>query len=229
MKDRKLAVLIDAENVPNSKIKQMLDEIATYGTPTIKRIYGNWGSRGLRSWKPHLIKYAITPIQQYANVKSKNASDSTLIIDAMDILYSKRVKGFCIISSDSDFTQLAIRLRESGMFILGIGRKNTPQSLINSCTKFVSYEMLFNKTFDRIDQKLIDFLSSCIDNISDDEGWAHLGGLGGHILKKQPDFDSRIFGFEKLSKLIGAIDDFEIQKVQVGQNKNSIKLVVRKK
>ena len=141
-KDLKLAVLIDADNIPHTNIKGMLDEIAKFGVPTIKRIYGDWTKPTVSGWKPALLKHAITPIQQYSYTIGKNATDSAMIIDAMDILHSQKVDGFCIVSSDSDFTRLATRLRESGMMVVGIGQKKTPNPFIVACDKFIYIEII---------------------------------------------------------------------------------------
>jgi hypothetical protein len=141
-KELKLAVLIDADNVPYSNVKGMMEEIAKYGTPTTKRIYADWTKPNANGWKSVLLEHAITPIQQYSYTVGKNSSDSAMIIDAMDLLYSDKVDGFCIVSSDSDFTRLAIRLRESGMKVIGIGEKKTPNSFIVACDRFVYIEVL---------------------------------------------------------------------------------------
>ena len=140
LNDLTLAVLIDAENVPYSNVKGMMEEIARYGTPTLKRIYGDWTNPNLSGWKAVLLENAITPIQQYSYTSGKNSSDSAMIIDAMDILYTSSVDGFCIVSSDSDFTRLAIRLREAGKKVIGIGEKKTPNPFIVACDKFVYFE-----------------------------------------------------------------------------------------
>src|SRR4030095_6668670 len=142
LKELRLAVLIDADNIPYSNIKGMMEEIAKYGTPTFKRIYGDWTKPTLTGWKTVLLENAISPVQQYSYTIGKNSSDSALIIDAMDILYTGRVDGFCIISSDSDFTRLATRLREAGMKVFGIGEKKTPPAFIASCNKFIYLEIL---------------------------------------------------------------------------------------
>ena len=141
-KELKLAVLIDADNVPYSNVKGMMEEIAKYGTPTTKRIYADWTKPNANGWKSVLLEHAITPIQQYSYTVGKNSSDSAMIIDAMDLLYSDKVDGFCIVSSDSDFTRLAIRLRESGMKVIGIGEKKTPNSFIVACDRFIYIEVL---------------------------------------------------------------------------------------
>src|SRR6266568_2337244 len=142
LKDPRLAVLIDADNVPYANIKEMLEEIAKYGTPTFKRIYADWTKPTVSGWKTVLLENAITPVQQYSYTTGKNATDSAMIIDAMDILYTGRVEGFCIVSSDSDFTRLALRLREAGMKVIGMGERKTPVAFISACDKFIYIEIL---------------------------------------------------------------------------------------
>jgi len=225
--DLKLAVLIDGDNIPSGYIKEMMEEIAKYGNPTIKRIYGDWTKPNLTKWKNILLENAITPIQQYGYTTGKNSTDSSMIIDAMDILYSEKVEGFCLVSSDSDFTRLAIRLREAGMTVIGIGERKTPNPFIVSCDKFIYIEILKNKTeiraikdidgrskaknnIDKITNKEIKLISSTITDLADDDGWAFLGDVGNLLQKKQPNFDSRNYGFEKLTPLIKTIDKFEI-------------------
>lgn len=217
--DLMLAVLIDADNVPYSNIKGMLDEIAKFGNPTIKRIYGDWTKPTVSGWKQPLLEHAITPVQQYSYTTGKNATDSAMIIDAMDILHSEKVKGFCLVSSDSDFTRLAVRLRESGMFVLGIGEKKTPNPFIVACDKFIYIEILENEevpqgavspdsskqkktNIEPVNKKLIQLLKNTIQDVADDDGWAYLGEVGNLIMKKRPDFDSRNYGFPKLTPLI---------------------------
>ncbi|GGH64983.1 MAG: NYN domain-containing protein [Bacteroidetes bacterium] len=219
-----LAVLIDGDNIPSGHVQEMMEEIAKYGNPTIKRIYGDWTKPGLTKWKNLLLENAITPIQQYAYTSGKNATDSAMIIDAMDILYSENADGFCLVSSDSDFTRLATRLREAGKLVIGIGEKKTPNPFIVACDKFIYIEILRSPTaekpeekdsksrpkFDKITRKEIALISSSIKDLSDDDGWAFLGDVGSLIQKKQPNFDSRNYGFEKLTPLIKSIGSFEI-------------------
>ncbi len=229
----RLAVLIDAENVPYKNIKGILEEVAKYGTPTIKRIYADWTSAALTGWKNSLLENAITPIQQYSYTSGKNSSDSAMIIDAMDILYSEKVDGFCIVSSDSDFTRLATRLREAGMRVIGIGERKTPSAFIVACDKFIYIEIINmhekNKGLDEevskesvnhqdtknstleIDERLINMIAASVNDVADESGWAFLGEVGNLISKKQPDFDSRNYGFPKLTLLIKSIDRFEIE------------------
>jgi uncharacterized LabA/DUF88 family protein len=233
-KELRLAVLIDADNVPSANIKAMLEEIAKYGMPTFKRIYGDWTKPHLSGWKGVLLENAITPVQQYSYTVGKNSSDSALIIDAMDILYTGRVDGFCIVSSDSDFTRLATRLREAGMTVIGLGEKKTPAPFIASCNKFIYIEILKResprqaepaKTRSRgrtqkvsvaapavlaVDQKLISLVRDNINDLTESDEWVSLGALGNHILKKQPEFDPRNFGHKKLIDLIKSIPQVEV-------------------
>ncbi|RIA10184.1 OST-HTH/LOTUS domain-containing protein [Flavobacteriaceae bacterium MAR_2010_72] len=225
--DIKLAVLIDGDNIPSAYVKEMMEEIAKYGNPTIKRIYGDWTKPHLSKWKNLLLENAITPIQQYGYTQGKNSTDSAMIIDAMDILYSEKVNGFCIVSSDSDFTRLATRLREAGMLVYGIGEKKTPDPFIVACDKFIYIEILKKQTEEQessnnkktaakntiatITQKEIRFIASTIDDVADDDGWAFLGDVGSLLQKKQPNFDARNYGFQKLTPLIKSIKNFEVE------------------
>lgn len=236
MSDHKLAVLIDADNVPHANVKQMLEEIAKDGTPTIKRIYADWTKPQVSGWKKVLLENAITPIQQYSYTSGKNSSDSALIIDAMDILYSGKVDGFCIVSSDSDFTRLATRLREAGMTVIGFGEKKTPQPFISACDKFIYLEILSNDKSEeaapkpssaisppiapisKVDDETIRIIMESANDLADETGWTFLGTLGNHILKKKPDFDPRNYGFPKLYPLIKYLDRFEINERETGQN-----------
>ena len=225
--DIKLAVLIDGDNIPSAYVKEMMEEIAKYGNPTIKRIYGDWTKPTLSKWKVLLLENAITPIQQYGYTTGKNATDSAMIIDAMDILYSEKVDGFCLVSSDSDFTRLATRLREAGMRVIGIGEKKTPNPFIVACDRFIYIEILksqpeesdtgtseqkapVKQSVDKITPKVIKLIASTIEDLADDDGWAFLGDVGNLIQKKQPNFDARNYGFPKLTPLINSIKDFEI-------------------
>ncbi|MBE0651788.1 MAG: NYN domain-containing protein [Bacteroidales bacterium] len=238
-----LAVLIDGDNIPSASVKEMMEEIAKYGNPTIKRIYGDWTKPNLSKWKNLLLENAITPIQQYGYTTGKNATDSAMIIDAMDILYSERVNGFCIVSSDSDFTRLATRLREAGMQVIGIGEKKTPNPFIVACDKFVYIEILKTKpkekesedekeinkeTFDKITAKEITLIASTITDLSDDEGWAFLGDVGSLLQKKQPNFDPRNYGFQKLTPLIKSIGKFEIEQRESQKGRNKLIFVKNK-
>jgi hypothetical protein len=236
IKDTKLAVLIDGDNIPSKYIKEMMEEITKYGTPTIKRIYGDWTKPHLSKWKNILLENAINPIQQYGYTSGKNATDSAMIIDAMDILYSEKVHGFCLVSSDSDFTKLATRLREAGMVVYGIGEKKTPDPFIVACDKFIYLEILAleednqegvkqtkKASIDKINPKIIRLLHNSVDDASDDTGWAFMGDVGSLILKKQPNFDARNFGFEKLTPLFKSLPQFEIE--QRDNNSGKFKLI----
>ncbi len=228
--DLKLAVIIDADNVPHGNVKGMMEEIAKYGVPTFKRIYGDWTKPNLSGWKSILLENAITPVQQYGYTSGKNSTDSAMIIDAMDILYTERVDGFCIVSSDSDFTRLAVRLRESGMKVFGFGEQKTPNPFIVACDKFIYLEILKSQvaaeptestsrkrviakktSIYKVDRKIISLLSTSINDIADEDGWAFLGDVGNLLIKKKPDFDPRNYGFEKLTPFIKSLKaNFEI-------------------
>lgn len=226
--DRQIAVLIDADNVSPRYIRHILDEISNHGTPTYKRIYGDWTSTRMTPWKDVLLQHSIMPIQQYSYTTGKNATDSALIIDAMDILYSGHVDGFCIVSSDSDFTRLAARLREAGMYVIGMGERKTPMPFITACEKFKYLEVLATGVPDQenpevgeekqpepdgsmtdIDE-LIATLRTIITENSDEDGWAFLGEVGNLINKRYPDFDTRNYGFAKLTPFLSSLKVFEI-------------------
>ena len=230
-----MAVLIDGDNIPSANVKEMMEEIAKYGNPTIKRIYGDWTRPGLKKWKNLLLENAITPVQQYGYTTGKNATDSAMIIDAMDILYSEKVEGFCLVSSDSDFTRLATRLREAGMTVIGIGEKKTPNPFIVACDRFIYIEILKKQSAEKIDQKGTDepnidkitrkdinLISSTIRDLSDEDGWAFLGDVGSLLQKKRPNFDSRNYGFEKLTPLINSIDRFEIEQRESQKSRHKL-------
>lgn len=238
IKDLRLAVLIDADNVPYANVKQMFEELAKYGTPTFKRIYADWTKPTVSGWKTVLLENAITPVQQYSYTTGKNSSDSALIIDAMDILYTGKVDGFCIVSSDSDFTRLATRLREAGMKVIGIGEKKTPVAFISACEKFIYIEILklnqieSDKTMEskttkqivkkteslnKIDKNLIKLITDSINDLADENGWTFLGELGNMLLKKQPDFDPRNYGFSKMLLLIKSISKFQVDERDTGK------------
>ena len=268
--DLRLAVLIDADNAPRTAIKDVMAEVAVYGTPTIKRIYGDWTSPNMSTWKPLLLENAIAPVQQYAYTTGKNATDSAMIIDAMDILYSGRVDGFVLVSSDSDFTRLATRLREAGMKVYGMGERKTPNPFIVAFDKFVYIEVIRaagekaraaeraqaereKKEREKAEQArvestkaqpkksarkkavpepeprtaqpepkssveaeppvpaaVVELLADSVEDIADEDGYAFMGDLGNLLVKKQPDFDPRNFGFSKLTKLVKALDRFEV-------------------
>ncbi|HOZ31131.1 MAG TPA: NYN domain-containing protein [Bacteroidales bacterium] len=239
-KDLKLAVLIDADNIPYSNITGMLDEITKLGVPTIKRIYGDWTKPTVSGWKPALLEHAITPIQQYSYTQGKNATDSAMIIDAMDILHSEKVDGFCLVSSDSDFTRLATRLRESGMLVIGIGEKKTPNPFIVACDKFIYIEIIskpsssvvINTTeikspdikqnqYEKISPNLIELLKKSVEDLADESGWVFMAEIGALIIKKKPDFDPRNYGFSKITPLFKSlkkhfiIDEREVENTHI--------------
>ncbi|MDF7675230.1 NYN domain-containing protein [Neisseriaceae bacterium ESL0693] len=228
----KLAVLIDADNASASTVESLLEEIAKYGIASVKRIYGDWSS-GLSKWKDALLPHAITPVQQFAYTKGKNATDMAMVIDAMDLLYSNTFDGFCIVSSDSDFTRLASRIRENGLTVYGFGQKKTPESFRKACDKFIYTENLSVHTVIETDEEknqttvirnkrktstelkqdtaLINLIRNAVKEHADDDGWTSLGVVGQYISKVNSDFDSRNYGYPKLSYLINAIDLFETQ------------------
>jgi len=227
-----LAVLIDGDNIPSAYIGEMIEEITKYGNPTIKRIYGDWTRPGLTKWKSLLLENAITPVQQYGYTSWKNSTDSAMIIDAMDILYWEKVQGFCLVSSDSDFTRLATRLREAGQLVIWIGEKKTPNPFVVACDKFVYIEILKKQTeetkgtadwVDTLWVKEISLIASSITDLSDENGWAFLWDVGGLIQKKRPSFDARNYGFVKLTPLIVSTGKFEIE--QRENSKSRYKLI----
>ena len=234
----KLAVLIDADNTRSGIIEGLLGEIADYGTASVKRIYGDWTEPQLKGWKETLLKHSIQPIQQFAYTTGKNSTDSAMIIDAMDLLYTNTFDGFCIVSSDSDFTKLASRIRESGLIVYGFGERKTPSAFVTACDKFVYLDLLSAKTDEKQvikkktssqlsqDTRLVNLLRNAIDASSDDSGWANLGPVGSNIAKHSADFDPRNYGFGKLGELISAINLFDIEERQVGAT-NSKQLFVK--
>lgn len=247
--DRRLAVLIDADNASPAIIEPLLAEISKYGVATVKRIYGDWTSTSLSGWKKVLASFAIHPIQQFRHTIGKNATDSALIIDAMDLLYTKRFDGFCIVSSDSDFTRLASRAREEGVTVYGFGERKTPDSFVSACDKFIFTEILKpekevkknttkktggisgRKDEDSLkkDEKLVSILYDAVDAVADDDGWARLAVVGSKISNQYPSFDSRNYGYAKLSSLVRAIDLFKVSIRQEGtENKYNVIYIRRK-
>lgn len=258
MENMRLAVLIDGDNAPRDCLKGIMEEIAIYGTPMIKRIYGDWASHGLSSWKTTLLENAVTPKQQFAYTTGKNATDSAMIIDAMDILYTGKTDGYVLVSSDSDFTPLAIRLRESGMYVIGIGEEKTPKAFVQACDKFIRVEVIRDKykkpaksagksaaksasarkstakaadkpekapaakttakkaaaapaeTKPPVPEDIINLIADSVADLADDD-WIDMSNLGNLIIKKQPDFDPRTYGFGKLSNMLKNLDRFELQ------------------
>ena len=269
--DLRLAVLIDADNASRTAMRDVMAEIAVYGTPTIKRIYGDWTAPNMGSWKPILLENAITPVQQYSYTTGKNSTDSAMIIDAMDILYSRRCDGFVLVSSDSDFTRLATRLREAGMKVFGMGERKTPSPFIVACDKFVYIEVIRaageearqqeaarakkpakpeknskRKSADPaaaepesapvhetdsssgVPPEIEALIADSIDMIADEDGFAFMGELGNLLMKKQPDFDPRNFGFSKLTKLIQSMERFEVD-IRQSSNPNTKHVYLRDK
>ena len=224
----KLAVLIDADNAQPSITDGLLSEIAKYGTANVKRIYGDWTLSGLKGWKEVLLQYSIQPIQQFGYTSGKNATDSALIIDAMDLLYTGKFDGFCIVSSDSDFTKLASRIREAGLFVYGFGERKTPKAFVSACDKFIFTEVLRakddysekirRKTTSELkeDTKLVNLLRNAVEASSDDSGWAHLASVGSNIAKQASEFDPRNYGYKKLGELASATKLFQIEERAVG-------------
>jgi uncharacterized LabA/DUF88 family protein len=231
-KAAKLAVLIDADNARPSIVEDLLAEIAKYGTASVKRIYGDWTLPALKGWKESLLEYSIQPIQQFRYTTGKNSTDNAMIIDAMDLLYTEKFDGFCIVSSDSDFTKLASRLRESGLAVYGFGEKKTPQAFVSACDKFIFTEVLRFKEDEgeritrtstkelKQDTKLVNLLRNAVEASSDDSGWAHLASVGSNIAKQSPEFDPRNYGYKKLRELVGATALFEIQERLVGDGQS---------
>lgn len=219
----KLAVLIDADNAQPKLASELLNEIAKYGTAHVKRAYGDWTENNLNGWKKILLDLSIQPVQQFGYTKGKNATDAAMIIDAMDLLYTGRFDAFCLVSSDSDFTPLAARIRESGLQVIGFGEDKTPNAFVSACDKFI-YTKVLQSTDDeqqskrlspaqlKKDANLVKLLRSTIEDASDDDGWAGLGAVGSIANKQQPNFDSRNYGYAKLSGLINACGLFELER-----------------
>ena len=243
-------MLIDADNAQPSITEGLLAEVAKYGTAHVKRAYGDWTAPNLKGWKDHLLAQSIQPIQQFAYTRGKNATDAAMVIDAMDLLYSGRFDGFCIVSSDSDFTRLAARLRESALTVYGFGERKTPKPFVAACDKFIYIE---NLTFDaedddetggdapakgvsdkparpkpasatqlKNDRGLVNFLRNAVEAASDEDGWAPLAGVGNIITNQRPDFDPRSYGYSKLSDLITATTLFETDRRSPGDGKQPI-------
>src|SRR5215510_3216683 len=225
----RLAVLIDADNAQPSIIEGLLAEVAKYGTAHVKRAYGDWTGSSLKGWKEQLLAQSIQPIQQFAYTRGKNATDAAMVIDAMDLLYSGRLDGFCIVSSDSDFTRLAARIRESGLTVYGFGERKTPKPFVAACDKFIYIENLSytengatpagaapkpasraSATRLKGDAALVSLLRNAVEAGSDDDGWASLASIGHIITQQHPDFDSRTYGYSKLSDLVTASTLYEL-------------------
>ena len=245
--NQKLAVLIDADNAQASVIRELLAEVSRYGTATIKRAYGDWTTTNLKSWKEVLHTMAIQPIQQFAYTSGKNATDSALIIDAMDVLHADAVDGFCLVSSDSDFTRLATRIREAGLVVYGFGQRKTPEPFVAACDKFIYTEILrsepgmakvatassgtsaahFLEVAALPDLKSMVLIA--IDAVARDDGWAPLGPVGGLINKNNPSFDPRNYGFSQLSKLMRKQEYLDVKEVPMGDGSTNVHLYVRQK
>ncbi|MFP5406429.1 MAG: NYN domain-containing protein, partial [Gammaproteobacteria bacterium] len=241
----RLAVLIDADNAHAGIVDALLAEIARFGVASVKRIYGDWTQPQLGSWKKVLLQQSIIPVQQFAYTKGKNATDSALIIDAMDLMYARRFDGFCLVSSDSDFTRLASRLREEGLLVYGFGERKTPEPFVSACDKFIYTEVLRPEavpaaepsrdaevhskpaeTGPAIDSRqdpraAIELIATAIDAVSDESGWAGLGAVGSTITKLRPDFDSRLYGHKKFSDLVRSVPErFELEERATGTGKS---------
>lgn len=239
MNEKRFAVLIDSDNISHKYIKTIVDEVANDGVATYKRIYGDWTNPKLSSWKDLLLDNSITPIQQYSYTMGKNATDSAMIIDAMDILYSGNVEGFFLVSSDSDFTRLASRLRESGMFVVGMGERKTPAAFISACNKFKYLDSIFedekeksaakskqdtekskpgesetNPRANRVEIRRA--IYNIIKEKSDETGWVFVGEIGNILSKRYPDFNSRDYGFQKLTQLVSSFNTFDVQSRPTG-------------
>lgn len=225
---RRLAILIDADNAQPAIIEGLLKEAAKYGVASVKRIYGDWTTPNLAGWKSVLLEFSIQPIQQFRYTVGKNATDSAMIIDAMDLLYTRRFEGFCLVSSDSDFTRLASRIREEGLTVYGFGEEKTPKAFVSACDKFIYTKVLLAEDSPdtairaqetkklKGDTKLVNLFRNALDATSDDSGWAHLGAVGQHIAIQAPEFDSRNYGYKKLVDLLAAIALFEIDRRSQG-------------
>ncbi len=237
--DKRFAVLIDADNVSDKYVSNILDEVSADGVATYKRIYGDWTKPTLTSWKSVLLNNSIIPVQQYSYTTGKNATDSAMIIDAMDILYSGNVDGFCIVSSDSDFTRLAARLRESGMYVIGMGEKKTPPPFISACNKFKFLEVLtVQPNAESLQPKDIPIpndmealkrsILTLTEEFSDEDGWAFLGDIGNQLQRRNPDFDVRNYGFTKFKPLIEHLNVVEMRTEQLPGQKSKL-VYIRKR
>lgn len=233
----KLAVLIDADNASPAAIDSLLEEVATYGSASVKRIYGDWTNTQLSSWKNALPEHAIQPIQQFANTRGKNSTDSAMIIDAMDLLYTGRFDGFCLVTSDSDFTRLASRIRENGLAVYGFGERKTPKPFVSACTEFIyvdeiektGSETKSKKTLSQKKAKsltpreqgvkqfkgssaLVKSVRNAVAELSEDDGWANLSVVNLRVKNAHSDFLPKNYGYAKLSDLLRATDFFDIRK-----------------
>ncbi len=230
--NQKLAVMIDADNAQASICSELLAEIAKFGIASVKRAYGDWTTTNLKGWKDHLHKHAIQPIQQFSYTIGKNSTDSSLIIDSMDLLHEGRLDGFCLVSSDSDFTRLATRIRESGLTVYGFGEKKTPEAFVSACDKFVYTEILRPQSessapneSDKTELKSV--LVSATNAVSKDDDWAPLSAVGGYINKKYPSFDPRNYGYEKLGKLVESLSFIEVDRRKSDKNSSVVHIYIK--
>ncbi len=244
MEDKKFALLIDADNTSSKYIKTIVDEITNLGITTYRRIYGDWTSPNLQNWKETLLEYSITPMQQYGYTTGKNSTDSAMIIDAMDILYAGNVDGFCLVSSDSDFTKLAMRLREAGKTVIGMGKKQTPRPFVTACNQFKYLDLLSKEGKEEKaavkqtakkakdtgrnsdDKKLVASICKIIEENSNDDGWMYAARVGKLLSKKYPDFDSRNYGYKKFALLLEGLG-FETRKEPGVEDKNACEVYVK--
>ncbi len=235
-RQRRLAVLIDADNASPGTTEGLLAEVANYGVAIVKRIYGDWTMPNLKTWKVKLLEHSIQPIQQFRYTVGKSATDSAMIIDAMDLLYRAKLDGFCLVSSDSDFTRLASRIREEGLMVIGVGERKTPRAFVTACDRFVFVDILeqpadgaadedefvrpARRTTKELQQdpELVRLLRSSIRSTADEDGWANLGRVGAMIISQQPDFDPRNYGYPKLMHLFEATKLFDIDKAPHGEH-----------
>ncbi len=239
---KRLAVLIDADNTQPAIIDGLLEEIANYGVASVRRIYGDWTSTHLKGWKEVLLEHAIQPIQQFAYTRGKNATDSAMIIDAMDLLYTEKMDGFCIVSSDSDFTRLSARIREAGLLVYGFGEQKTPQAFVGACDRFIFTEILRKeaekdegaaprkKTARELksDSRLVTLLRNAAEDSADETGWANLGTVGQNVANKAPEFDPRNYGYKKFGELVRAVDLFTIDE-RSSENSPAKQIYIRDK
>lgn len=230
----KLAVLIDADNAQPKLAHELMNEVSRYGTATVKRAYGDWTTPGMNAWKEVLNTLAIQPIQQFAYTSGKNATDSALIIDAMDLLHTGRVDGFCLVSSDSDFTRLATRIREAGLLVYGFGEKKTPQAFVAACDKFVYTEILrpeavaHGETVQEA-EPLPPLLRAAVDATARDNGWSALSAVGSMLVKQSPSFDPRNYGFSKLSELVRKQPYLQVKEEPISPGSTNVHVYVRPK
>ena len=228
-----LALLIDGDNASSKIVAGLLAEIANYGTASVKRIYGDWTKPNLNGWKECLLEHSIQPVQQFAYTTGKNATDGAMIIDAMDLLYTGRFSGFCIVSSDSDFARLAARIREQGVTVYGFGERKTPRPFITACDKFVYFDVLNSAGEQKeaeaaapkaiaakpapakatLDRAALEMLTKAVTASADEDGRANLARVGAHLAKQSPDFDARNFGFPRLSELVEASGIVEVERI----------------